>query len=70
MPRPLENFFGCQQQIGDTNDNPTIKEFQKNTQALRVIYSLCRPVVKGNCGSNTEIKRTVIARRSVKRRKA
>ena len=44
---PLENFFGCQWQFserGGTHDNPTVKEFQQNTQALRVVNSFCRPV--------------------------
>ena len=72
---PLENFFGCQRQMGGTNDNPTIQEFQKNTQALRVVNSLCRPVVKGNCRGNTEVimnKENIdcpLPRRSAKRRK-
>ena len=52
---PLENFFGCQRQVGGTNDNPTVQDFQKNTQALHVVNSFCRPVVKGNCRGNTEV---------------
>ena len=51
---PLENFFGCQRQRGGTHDNPTVKEFQQNTQALRVVNSFCRPTVKGNCRGNSE----------------
>ena len=39
---PLEKFFGCQRQVGGTHDNPTVKEFQQNTQALRVVNSFCR----------------------------
>ena len=39
---PLENFFGCQRQRVDTNDNPTGQEFCSNTQALRVVNSFCR----------------------------
>ena len=49
---PLEKFFGCQRQMGGTHNNPTVKEFQNNTQALRVVNSLCREVVKGNCRGN------------------
>eukprot|EP00731_Ephydatia_muelleri_P018851 Em0011g891a len=37
---PLEKFFGCQRQRGGANDNPTVTEFCKNTQALRVVASL------------------------------
>ena len=51
---PLEKFFGCQRQIGGTHDNPTVKEFQSNTQALRVVHSFCREVVKGNCRGHKE----------------
>ena len=49
---PLEKFFGCQRQVGGTHDNPTVKEFQQNTQALRVVNSFCREVAKGNCRGN------------------
>ena len=45
---PLEKFFGCQRQRGGVNENPTVDEFVKNTQALRVINSVCRDV-RGNC---------------------
>ena len=46
---PLENFFGCQRQRGRTSENPTVQEFCKNTQALRVVNSVCGSVFKGNC---------------------
>lgn len=46
---PLEKFFGCQRQRGGCHDNPSVQEFCKNTQALRVINSFCRGPVKGNC---------------------
>ena len=45
---PLEKFFGCQRQSG-TNDNPTVAQFLKNTQNLRVINSICLHEVTGNC---------------------
>ena len=46
---PVEKFFGCQRQRGRTNDNPTVSEFVKNTQALRVARTLmCDPAL-GNC---------------------
>lgn len=44
---PLEKFFGLQRQRGAVNDNPNAKEFMKNTQALRVINSVCGNV-RGN----------------------
>ena len=49
---PLEKFFGCQRQRGGTHENPTISEFYKNTQALRVISNVCRPSTRGNCRGN------------------
>ena len=45
----LENFFGCQRQRGKTNKNPTVAEFFKNMQSLRVISSLDVHRVTGNC---------------------
>lgn len=52
---PLENFFGCQRQRGGTHDNPSVQEFFKNTEALRVVNSFCRGAVKGNCrGENSK----------------
>ena len=46
---PLENFFGCQRQRGRTGENPNVQQFCKNTQALRVINSVCGTIAKGNC---------------------
>ena len=52
---PLEKFFGCQRQMGGTHDHTTAKEFQGNTQALRVVNSFCRGTVKGNCRGNDDL---------------
>ena len=49
---PLEQFFGCQRQRGGTSENPNMAEFCKNTQALRVINSVCGDVSRGNCRGN------------------
>ena len=53
---PLENFFGCQRQRGGTGDDPTVAEFVKNTNALRVIDTVCGnvSVSRGNCRGNKE----------------
>ena len=45
----LEKFFGCQRQRGRTSENPNVQEFCKNTQALRIINSVCGHVPRGNC---------------------
>ena len=49
---PLKKFFGCQRQRGGAHDNPSVIAFCQNTQALRVINSFCRDLVKGNCRGN------------------
>lgn len=46
---PLEKFFGVQRQRGRDNENPDMQSFCKNTQAIKVISSICRDSVKGNC---------------------
>ena len=51
---PLENYFGCQRQAGGTSDNPTVQEYYKNTESLRVINSFCRGPVRGNCRGQNE----------------
>ena len=51
---PLEKFFGCQRQRGGVNENPTVEEFCQNTQALRVINTVCRDV-RGNCRGNKAV---------------
>lgn len=49
---PLENFFGIQRQRGRVNENPNVREFCQNTQALRVIDSVCTNVSRGNTRGN------------------
>ena len=49
---PLEKFFGIQRQRGRVNENPNVYEFCQNTQALRVINSVCMHVTKGNTQGN------------------
>ncbi len=46
---PLEKFFGTQRQRGKAHENPSVKEFCHNTQALRVINLFCADPVRGNC---------------------
>lgn len=53
---PLERFFGCQRQIGGTNNNPNVKEFEQNTQMLRVA-NFCHDIVKGNCRGNADLEK-------------
>ena len=52
---PMEKFFSCQRQIGRTQDNTTVNDFEKNTQALRIADSFCQASVKSNCRGNEEL---------------
>lgn len=45
---PLERFLASSDR-GGVNDNPNMEEFQKNTQALRVVNSVAPPPKRGNC---------------------
>ena len=49
---PLEDFFGFQRQRGGANENPNVAQFCKNTQALRIINSVCGTVSKSNSRGN------------------
>ena len=44
---PLEKFFGCKR--GATSDNPNVSEFQMNLQTIRIVDTMCRLSVRGNC---------------------
>ena len=46
---PLENYFGCQRQRGGRHENPNVNDFCKDSQALKVINSVCGSISKGNC---------------------
>ncbi len=59
----LEKYFGRQRQRGRVNENPTVAQFLKNDQALRVISSIDLQVTQGNTrGTN---KRTCISSEEV-----
>jgi len=51
---PLEKFFGLQRQRGKVNEHPSVQEFIKNTQALRVM-KIAKISIKGNCREDTII---------------
>ena len=51
---PLEKLFRQQRQRGRVNENPNSQDFFKNTQALRVVNSVCNNI-KGNCRGNKDI---------------
>ena len=51
---PLENFLGRQRQRGGASENPSMAEFCTNTQAMRVVDTVCADVSRGNCRGNVE----------------
>jgi len=65
---PLENFFGCQRQRRGAHENPNMSEFCKNTNALRVINSVCGDVTKGNCRGNKQALDVQIESRPLRKR--
>ena len=52
---PLEKYFGRQRQRGAVNENPTVYQFLKNNQALRIVDSIKIDTSQGNtCGTNED----------------
>ena len=51
---PLEKYLGLQRQWGWVNENPNVQEFQKNSQALRIVQA-CTLSVRGNCRGNVDV---------------
>ena len=45
----LQLYYPSQRQRGHTNENPTVSEFLKNTQSLRVINLINIRHITGNC---------------------
>ena len=57
---PLDNFLGQQRQRGRVNENPSVVEFLRNTQALRVIGTTCSNV-RGNCRGGAVVEDAVLS---------
>ncbi len=66
---PLEKFFGIQRQRGRVNENPSVRDFCQNTQALRVIDTVCVNVSKGNTRGNTRDDNDIINDQPLTKRK-
>ena len=56
---PLEKYFGMQRQSGGTNDNPTVMEFAKNSDTLRLVGNMWFDDAKGNCRKSNSIKQSI-----------
>ena len=74
---PLEKYFGKQRQRGRVHENPTVSEFLKNEQALRIISSIDLDIIRGNTRGSNKRKLEIqpedyspLNRRSVKRQKS
>ena len=50
----LKHLFGIQRQCGKSNENPTVAQFLKNTQGIRVINTIW---LKDNTGNSRGCKR-------------
>ena len=56
---PLEKYFGMQRQAGATNDNPTVLQFTKNSDTLRLVGNMWFDDVQGNCRKSTSVKQSI-----------
>ena len=65
---PIENYFGCQRQRGGRHENPNVNDFCKNSQALKVVNSICGTVSKGNCRGKKQAIDVEIESRPLKKR--
>lgn len=65
---PLEKYFGRQRQRGAVNENPTVYQFLKNNQALRIVDSIKIDTSQGNTRGTNEDE-IIISGLPTKRRK-
>jgi len=56
---PLEKYFGMQRQAGATNDNPTVLQFTKNNDTLRLVGNMWFDDNQGNCRKSASIKQSI-----------
>jgi len=56
---PLEKYFGMQRQVGKSNDNPTVLEFSKNSDTIRLVGNMWFDDARGNCRRSTSIKQSI-----------
>lgn len=67
---PIEKFFGMQRQSGRSNENPTVSEFIKNTENIRVISGIWIDNILGNCrGRKVEDSDIQLAMKPLRKRK-
>ena len=56
---PLEKYFGMQRQKGKSNDNPTVLEFVKNNETIRLVGTMWFDDPKGNCRKSQAIQQSI-----------
>ena len=54
---PLEKYFGVQHQKG--KDNPTMLEFVKNNDTIRLVGTMWFDDAKGNCHNSQAIQQSI-----------
>jgi len=56
---PLEKYFGMQCQKGKANDNPTVMEFVKNNDTIRLVGTMWFDDARGNCHKSQAIQQSI-----------
>ena len=56
---PLKKYFSMQRQAGATNDNPTVLQFTKNNDTLRLIGNMWFEDAQGNCRKSKSTKQSI-----------
>ncbi|XP_065895609.1 uncharacterized protein [Dysidea avara] len=56
---PLEKYFSMQCQSGATNDNPTVHQFVKNSDTIRLVGNMWFEDTHGNCRKSSSIKQFI-----------
>ena len=56
---PLEKYFGMQRQKGKSNENPSVIEFAKNSETLRLVGNMWFDDAKGNCRRSVGVKQSI-----------
>lgn len=56
---PLEKYFGMQRQTGKSNENPSVVEFAKNSETLRLVGNMWFDDARGNCRRSVSVKQSI-----------
>ena len=56
---PLEKYFGMQRQTEKSNENPSVAEFAKNSETLRLVGNMWFDDARGNCRRSVSVKQRI-----------